>query len=188
MDFFSKRAPRGLIRLRIGQQLIETIIAEPRRVAELTFQDDWPWKGWVRVEIQNHDSGDLLVDEFPNLIVDAGRNLARDVLGGYVTDGKIRYVGVGTSSTAPAAGQTQLVAESFRKIATSYDNTIGPGQNKTTHYLAPGEANVNIQELGWFASPSAGAGANTGVMIARTLYSHNKNSGESISVQRTDSF
>jgi hypothetical protein len=188
MDFYSKRVPRGLIRLRIGQQLIETVVTEPQRASEICIAERWGWKGYVRCVVTDHDSGDVTVDEFPNLIVNAGKNLMRDILGGFATDARIRYLGVGTSSTAPAATDTQLVAENMRKAATSYDNSIGTGQNKTTTYLAPGDANINIQELGWFATATATGTANSGVMVARTLYSHNKNAGESISVQRTDTF
>lgn len=152
--------------------------------------EKWPWTGRYRVTIRDAKTGRYLPGGgvFSNTITNAGKNLMRDILGGFVTDAKIKYMGVGTSSTAPAGTDTQLGAESMRKAVTSYDNTTGTGAEKTTVYLAPGEANVAIAELGWFAGASAGAGANTGIMIARVLYSHTKTSGESISVARTDQF
>ena len=150
----------------------------------------WPWEGRYRVTIRDAKTGRFLPGGgvFHNLITNAGKNLMRDILGGYVTDAKIRYMGVGTSSTAPAGADTQLGAESMRKAVTSYDNTVGTGQNKTTVYLSPSEANIVIAELGWFATSSATGSANSGVMIARVLYSHTKTTSESISVARTDSF
>lgn len=150
--------------------------------------DKWPRSGDILVIVRDARTGRFKkgTRRFKNLITDVGNNLMRDVLGGFVTDGRIYYCAIGTSSTAPAAGQTQLVAESFRKAITAYDNTIGTGQIKETTYIAPGEANVSIQELGWFAGSGATGAANSGVMIARTLYAHTKTSGESISIQRTD--
>ena len=152
-----------------------------------TAGETWPWLGSIRVVVRDKRGRFAPGGKtFHNLITDAGTNLMRDILGGFVTDGKIRYVAVGTSSTAPATGQTQLVAESFRKAVTQYDNTVGTAQVKTVVYLAPGEANIAIQEIGWFAGTGATASANTGVMIARVLYAHTKTSGESININRVD--
>lgn len=150
----------------------------------------WPWLGRYRVIVRDAKTGRFRPGGgvFSNTITNAGKNLMRDALNGAVTDAQIKYMGVGTNNTAPAVTDTQLGAESMRKAVTSRDNTVGTGQNKTTVYLAPGEANIAIAELGWFAGSGASGAANSGVMVARVLYSHTKTSGESISVARTDSF
>lgn len=126
-------------------------------------------------------------DEVPNLITTAGRNLLRDHLMGALADAKVRYFGLGTSSTAPAIGQTQLVAETFRKITTSYA-AGGAGEAVNTCFVAPNEAVFNIQEVGFFAGAGATATANSGVMVARVLYSHVKTALESIQIDRHDQF
>lgn len=156
----------------------------------MSENEQWPWSGDILVIVRDAKTGRFRpgTRRFKNLITNAGKNLIRDTLGGFVSDTKIRYLGVGTSNTAVAATDTQLGAENMRKAATAYDNTVGTGAHKTTTYLAPGEANISIQELGWFATASATASANSGVMIAHVLYNHTKTSGESISVQRTDTF
>ncbi len=153
-----------------------------------TTRERWPeWTGTIRVVIRDQRGRFARGGKtFHNLITDAGTNLMRDALGGFVTDAKIKYVAVGTSSTAPAAGQTQLVAESFRKLVTKTDNTVGTAQVKSTMYLAPGEANIAIAEIGWFAGAGASAAANSGVMVARVLYSHTHTTSESIQFDRTD--
>src|SRR5690349_1511255 len=69
--------------------------------------ESWGWHGRIKVIITYAD-GSTETEEFDNLITDAGHNLMRDVLRGTVTDGKIKYMAVGTSSTAAAAGQTAL--------------------------------------------------------------------------------
>lgn len=125
--------------------------------------------------------------KFHNMIMNVGKDMARDLLRDTIVDGKIRYLGVGTSSTAVAATQTQLVAESIRKAVTKF--TAGTtGKLVTTTYLAPGEANFQINELGWFAGPNASATANSGIMISRVLYAKLKTSLESIQVDREDTF
>jgi len=115
-------------------------------------------------------------------LTDVGRNLLRDARRGLVTDMSIKYVAVGTSSTAPAAGDTQLGAEVFRKALTS-SSSPATGQGMFTLYLAPGDAvSVGIQEVGWFAGAGASGTANSGVLIAHGLYAHTKLASESIQV------
>lgn len=88
---------------------------------------------------------------------------------------------------SPASTDVALAGELFRKAITTYGVT-GAQANATT-YIAPQEANTfTTQELGWFASPTAQAGAGTGVLLARTLYSHAKSNLESIQSSRADVF
>jgi hypothetical protein len=63
------------------------------------------------------------------------------------------------------------------------------GTNKMTTItvIAPAEANVNITELAWFGSDATST-ANSGTMIARVAYTRAKNSGESLQVNRQDTF
>jgi hypothetical protein len=118
-------------------------------------------------------------------LTDAGRNLIRDARRGVVTDVEIKYVAIGTSSTAPSASDTALGAETFRKALTT-DSSPGTGQGLFTLYLAPGDAvGTGIQEVGWFAGAGAGAGAGSGVLVARGLYAHSKTASESIQVDFT---
>ena len=114
-------------------------------------------------------------------ITNAGLNLFRDARRGLVTDTSIKYIAVGTSSTTPAATDTQLGAEVFRKALTSSANGAAAGEGLYTVYLSPQDAiGVAIAEVGWFAGSSASGTANSGVLIARVLYSHTKTANESV--------
>lgn len=114
-------------------------------------------------------------------ITNAGLNLLRDARRGLITDTSIKYLAVGTSSTAPAATDTQLGAEVFRKALTSSANGAAAGEGLYTIYLAPQDVvGVVIAEVGWFAGSSASGTANSGVLVARALYSHTKTATESI--------
>jgi len=124
----------------------------------------------------------------PNLITDAGLNMFRDILRGTITDGKIKYVALGNNATAPANGQTQLVAEQFRKLVTSQNpDPVIAGKLYTEVYVSDTEANsFKCEEIGWFAGAGATGTINTGIMIARVLYSRQKSNTESWTIRRTD--
>ncbi len=111
----------------------------------------------------------------------AGHNLLRDGTSG-ANNPKVTYIALGTSGTAPAIGDTKLGAEVFRKAVTSYTNGT-TGEVIFSGYIAPGDAvGVAIAEVGWFGGTSAGAGANTGVLLAHGLYAHTKTATESIQI------
>jgi len=144
-----------------------------------------PWHGKIKI-IARHKDGTEEVTELENIITDAGKNLLRGFLDGTVTDGAIKYVALGASSTTPAAGDTQLGDERFRKQVTKQE-TGSAGVLDTTVYIAPYEANdFIIEEIGWFAGANATETANSGVMIARVLYSRAKTELESLQIVRTD--
>lgn len=116
-------------------------------------------------------------------VTNAGINLLRDGMRGIATNTQILYVAVGTSSTAPAASDTTLGAEVFRKALTSSANGASAGEGVFTLYLSPQDVvGTAIAEVGWFAGSSASGTANSGVLVARGLYSHTKTSSESINV------
>lgn len=118
------------------------------------------------------------------IITNAGLNLLRDALSGANTP-VVTYVALGTGSTAPSASDTQLASESYRKRVTSFTNGGSPGEILINMYLGPGDdIGDNIAEVGFFGSPTATAAANTGVLLARGLYSHPSKLGtESIQFQ-----
>src|SRR6266702_4894438 len=103
-------------------------------------------------------------------ITTAGRNLLRDGESG-AQNPKITYVALGTDSTAPAVGNTQLGNETFRKSVTSYTNGAN-GEILISMYLSPSDlVGGNIQEVGFFGN-NATKTANSGTLLARGLYAH----------------
>jgi hypothetical protein len=150
-------------------------------------RETFKWTSNVTITVRNLDG--RIVDQFDthNMIMNVGKNMARDLLRDTIADGKIKYVAIGTGATAVANTQIQLVTEVFRKVVTRF--TIGgTGALTTTVYISPAEANVGIQEVGWFAGPAAAGTINTGIMTSRVLYAHAKTNLESLQIDRTDVF
>lgn len=107
-------------------------------------------------------------------ITDDGRNLRRDGLDG-ANNPKITYVALGTSNTAPTAGDHTLGNEVFRKAVTSFTNGAAAGEILINMYLGSGDAlGVTIQEVGFFGGSTATSAANSGVLLARGLYNHTR--------------
>ena len=124
-----------------------------------------------------------------NLITTLGFNWIRRAVRTTFDPG-IRYMAWGSGTTAPAAGDTVLATETGRKAITSYTDGA-TGVEVTTTYLAPAEGNGSLAELGWFATDTATATADTGVLIARVLYPGGtwvKDAGYSLQLDRTDTF
>jgi len=112
-------------------------------------------------------------------VTDAGRNLYRDGSKG-TQNPIIKYVALGSSSTTPVAGDTKLGAEIFRKAVTSYTNGV-TGEVFINMYLSQNDIpNVPISEIGFIGGATAKATPNTGVLLARGLYSHTHAATESI--------
>ena len=112
-------------------------------------------------------------------ITTAGLNMLRDAMTG-AQSAVISYVALGSSSATPTVNDTQLGNETFRKKVTSYTNGV-TGEVLINMYLAPTDAVGNdIEEVGFFGSNATSA-ANSGVLLAHGLYTHNpKSSTESI--------
>ena len=124
--------------------------------------------------------------QLKNLITDAGLNYIRDLLDGSINPPtQIQYVALGSSNTPASASDVKLVSEFFRKPVTKQE-LPGTGQVASTVYIAPYEANQQIEEIGVFAGPTATAQKDSGVLIARVLWSHLKTELESLQIVRTD--
>lgn len=116
-------------------------------------------------------------------LTNSGLNLLRDSMSG-ADNAKVVYVALGTSSTAPTVNDTKLGAEVWRKKIASFTNGASPGEILINGYIAPGDAvGVGIQEVGFIGGGNASGSPNTGVLLARGLYSHTKTNVESIQVQ-----
>ncbi|KKM75708.1 hypothetical protein LCGC14_1387540 [marine sediment metagenome] len=147
----------------------------------------WQIRSNVKITVRDLEGKVLDVQEFHNLLTTVGLNMIRDVLAADVSDGETKYTAVGSDATVPALADTTLGTETFRKATTS---TSKPGTGAFTHvvYIAPAEAVGAIEEIGWFCGAAAGAGADSGILLSRVLFSRVKTNLESIQVERTDTF
>lgn len=196
---YFKREPLGIIRVTTaaGRELrseLATVAETTRAVWRLirTERERHAHAGVITViaRLAEPDERGAVLDvaRIHNTVSNDFHNLERDMLAGAVMDAKVRYLGVGTDATAPGAAQHHLFAEGFRKAVAKWDTTPGTGILTTTTTVAGNEAVFNIQELAWFASPSATVTTDSGVMLARVLYSRNKTNLEALQVVRTDTY
>lgn len=110
-----------------------------------------------------------------------GLNLERDGKSG-AGNPKVFYIALGTGNSTPAAGNTTLDNEVLRKAIVTFGNG-GTGAITSQIYIEPTEAvGYTIAEVGIFGGDSASATANSGVLLARGLYSptHLKAANESM--------
>ncbi len=142
----------------------------------------------VTVEIRGLDGELIELVTLQNKITTVGLNMLRDITGGIIADAEIKYMAWGDDNTGVSAAHTALQNERGRKAVTS--KVAGAaGILTTTTYVAPYEATgFTIEELGWFCGAAAGAGADSGIMIGRVLYSRTKTVIESLNVVRTDTY
>lgn len=142
------------------------------------------WEGTFQIIIESPYKRRVI--SLHNMITDAGLNYMRDLLDGTINPPtSIQYIALGTSSTPVSASDTKLGNEVFRKAVTKQEK-LGTGQVQTICYIAPYEANFQIEEIGVFAGPDATEEKDSGVLIARVLWSHLKNELESLQIVRTD--
>jgi hypothetical protein len=102
-------------------------------------------------DIERNDDGRILnekVDELEgdNLIVTVGKQMILDRLFGLSAVGAMTRIGVGTSATAAAVGNTSLTSGAFK----AYDSTPTRSAETVTCIatFGTGDANINWQELG----------------------------------------
>lgn len=99
-----------------------------------------------------------------NLVVTAGRTFFCSRARANNDDLPISHYALGTSATSPAAGQTTLVAESYRAVLTR--TKVSNGELELTLFLGRTQGNgITYREGGAF---NAAAG---GTMLARVTFS-----------------
>lgn len=156
----------------------------------MNFKDLTGWIGEWEVVVRDNEGNIIDCTKVePNTIMDVGLDMMRDILSGAITNGEIKYIALGNSTANVTATQTTLGAEQFRKLVTSQTNQTGNGILLTTNVIEDTEATgFKTEEIGWFATTAATTASDTGVMIARVLYSRQKTNLESWTINRTDTF
>ena len=120
-----------------------------------------------------------------NMITNAGLAALAKALTG-LASAEIKYLAIGSSSTAVSASQTKLVNETARFALASASSN---GAVTTTVFnILAGEGNGSIKEIGIFCGENATSARNSGTMLSRILWSHDKTNSEEITVTRTDTF
>ncbi len=124
-----------------------------------------------------------MADEITNV----GKNFIRDVLKGDVTDGQIKYIAWGDDGTAnPSPNTMTALGNELGRHAVTGRSSGGIGVLQTIIYLAPEDAVEDIEEIGFFAGEDASSTPDSGVMVARFLYSKSKPETQSLQIVLQD--
>ena len=142
------------------------------------------WNGFFEITITDRDNLEEKIF-IKNDIHNIGKKMIKDVLKGTITDGKIKYLALGNSTSSITLSDTQLGNEIFRKAITTYTDNSDFELYTTTNILDT-EANGQIEEIAIFAGSTASATTNSGIMLSRVLWSYTKTSANSILIKRID--
>lgn len=110
-------------------------------------------KGRVKAEVFGPDGNLKATEETDNLILTVGKNMIADRLLASPTLGVPTHIGVGTSGTAAAAGDTTITGETRVALTSKTRST-----NVVTYVgdWAAGSATGTLQETGLWDAASAG--------------------------------
>ncbi len=144
------------------------------------------FKGQFVITVKDKVTGKITEETINNRIMNVALNKFIEVLEGNAPDLEIKYLAVGTGNAAITDTDTQLSSEIFRTEPVIDTTRIATGQSETEFTLLDSEAVAQIEEIGIFCGSTAGAGANTGTLLSRILWSKNKTNSEEITIKRTD--
>lgn len=108
-----------------------------------------------------------------NLVTTLGKALVGKLLTGQESTG-ITYVALGTGTTAPAVGDTQLVTEVTRKALV--DKVVSGGTITLSVFFLASECTYSIQEVGFFGAQATST-ANSGTLFSRVLKAQDNSAG-----------
>lgn len=120
-----------------------------------------------------------------NMITNAGLAAMAKAMAG-IDSLEVKYLAIGSSSAAVAATQTKLGNETGR-FAVASRGASGAVATTVFNILA-GEGIGQIEELGIIVGDDATGEADTGTLLSRVLWSHDKSNSEEITITRTDTF
>ena len=156
-------------------------------VARFETQGAWDWDGEVTVIVYRPD-GEALVDVFHNTITNDARFMVAHALSGAAVDLRIKYVALGDDDTTPTSSDHALGSEKYRRAVADYSYPATASVKTTTSVPASEATGFTIKEIGWFAGPTATASADSGVLVARVLYTRAKSALEILQIDRTDTW
>ena len=127
--------------------------------------ENFPVKGDLVIEVRNPVTGEIKDRrELKNLVVTTGKTfIASRMTGASAT--VMGWIGVGTSSTAAAVGDTTLGTELTRVATTVSGGTVSTNTVTYVTTFVAGSGTGALVEAGIFNAASAGT------MLARTVFS-----------------
>lgn len=152
---------------------------------DIQLNEDIKATGFLTLEFTNVHTGKKRVAKYKNMVVTFGKNGIAQRLAGQ-NSGEITYCALGTGTTAPALGDTQMQTELFRKLISvrSYTNNAATFQT----YFGTSEANGTLREAGLFGNGvgrTATDTSGTGQLYCRTAINRTKTSSDTLTLTWT---
>jgi len=178
-DMTDGRAKR-LEKLIEGVNAKKSFLQQAGMLTEQAMRDLWMEYRWYLDQLNKR----FLVRQFmvKNVTTTVGRSVFAQRLVNVTTyTGVVNYCALGTSSTAPAVGDTQLGTETYRKALSpsTYANNIAYLET----FFSSTDTNGTFEEFAFFIDGTGSA--NTGQMFNRFTQSVTKSATESLNVQST---
>lgn len=117
--------------------------------------------------------------EYKNVFVNTGKHSILDRFASTGDTGEITYVALGDGTSTPAATDTALGNELFRKAITSRSRSGTKFYSST--FIASTEGNNTYKEVGLYGDDAA-AGSGTGTLYTRAVIDETKSAGESVTI------
>lgn len=141
-----------------------------------------PIKGRVTVEIHDAKTGKLKSrDVIDNVFVTAGKNTIAQFLAGQAVLG-VTYCALGTSSVAPAPGDTGLTAEIVRKLISV--RSFAGNQATFQTFFNTSEGNGTLRECGLFGDTASGI-PGSGSLFSKLAINRTKTSNDTLTLTWT---
>jgi rhamnose utilization protein RhaD (predicted bifunctional aldolase and dehydrogenase) len=140
-------------------------------------------KGHYKFTLKDIRTGKEEIFEYDNIIPTSGRTLIANNLTDATPDNNIRLnkAALGTGTSAPANGDTQLETETYRNDLASRTNADNIAY--VTAFFNATEVTGTFREAGIFADGAAGA--NTGVLFSRVAINITKSNTQTLTLDWT---
>lgn len=143
-------------------------------------------KGIFRIYSRNTKTNEVKkVGEINNLIMNDTLDTLINIYANTSPDLELKYLAIGDGNTAVSGSDETLDNEVFR---TAYDTRTktNTGEITSVFYILDSDYSGSIEEIGIFGGSTAGAGADSGTLIARVLWSYTKSASEELYITRID--
>jgi len=144
------------------------------------------WNGTFEISIKNKQTGETKKEVVHNRIMNAGLQEIVKPLYGTAANLEIKYLALGTGTTAITDNDAALASESVRLSANATLSATATGQVTSEFILTETAMITAIQEIGIFCGTSASLTADVGIMLSRILWYHNHTATEEITFRRID--
>ena len=149
------------------------------------IKEEMSWSGIWEIKIKNTSTGKVESQEIRNRLMNVAlEEIVKPLIGG-TPDMEIKYLALGTGTTAITDNDTALATPLFR-VADSTLTANATGQVTSEFIVLDSEAVATIEEIGIFGGASATLTAAVGLMLSRILWHHVKTNSEEITFRRID--